>query len=193
MSFFGKYRGRVTDNADPMQQGRIKAEVPDVLGSQASGWAMPCFPAAGGQMGVFALPKIGAGVWIEFEHGNPDFPIWSGAWYGSSSELPSSLLSPPNSQSGMILLCTTGGMSVFLDDTSGTGGITVQTSGGQKITMNSQGITVDSGSGTLTLQTGGGQKITLGSSGIEIDNGSGAKIALQGNKVDVNSGALEVM
>jgi uncharacterized protein involved in type VI secretion and phage assembly len=158
----------VTDNQDPMQTGRIRARVPDVTGDDETGWALPCFPAAGQGMGVFALPKNGAGVWIEFEHGNPDYPIWSGAWYGNLSELPSVLLVPPMMQDGKIVLKTAGGTSLILDDTPGTGGITLETSNGQKIKM------------TVT--------------GIEIDNGQDAKIALgPGPTVNVNSGALEVV
>src|SRR5690242_6723599 len=93
--FHGKYRGKVTDNRDPLQLGRVRAEVCDVLGDKESGWAMPAFSAAGSGMRVFALPKVGAGVWIEFEQGRPDFPVWSGAWYGGASELPTALMTPP--------------------------------------------------------------------------------------------------
>lgn len=165
--FFGKYRGVVTDLRDPLQLGRIRARVPDVMGDTESGWAMPCFPSGGQGMGVFALPKSGAGVWIEFEHGDPDYPIWSGAWYGNMSELPAVLLVPPMQQDKKVVLRTAGGTSLVLDDTPGTGGITLETSQGQKIKLTAQGI--------------------------EIDNGMGAKIALQGPKVDVNGGALEVV
>ena len=164
--FYGKFRGKVTDNQDPLQTGRVRAQVPDVLGDKESGWAMPCFPAGGSGMGVFALPKVGAGVWIEFEHGQPDYPIWSGAWYGSVSELPSALLVPPMMQDGKIILRTAGGTSLLLDDTPGTGGI--------------------------TLETPSGQKIVLSATGIEIDNGMGSKITMQGPQVSVNNGALEV-
>ncbi|TAL04522.1 MAG: baseplate assembly protein [Verrucomicrobia bacterium] len=166
-SFYGKYRGKVTDNRDPLQLGRIRAKVPDVLGDQESGWAMPCFPAGGSGMGIFALPKKDAGVWIEFEHGQPDYPIWSGAWYGGVSELPAALLVPPMQQDGKIILRTAGGTMLLLDDTPGTGGI--------------------------TLETANGQKIKMTATGIEIDNGMGAKIAMQGPQVKINDGALEVL
>lgn len=72
--FYGKYRGLVVENADPMQIGRIVANVPDVLGSTPSSWAMPCVPVAGIQSGVFLVPSVGSQVWIEFEKGNPDYP-----------------------------------------------------------------------------------------------------------------------
>jgi uncharacterized protein involved in type VI secretion and phage assembly len=162
--FFGKYRGTVTDIQDPLMTGRIKANVPDVMGDQESGWAMPCAPFGGSGMGFFALPKVGAGVWIEFEHGDPDYPIWTGCWFGSVAEMPTDLLAPPYKK---VMIKTEGGHSIVLDDTPGIGGITLQTSGGQKIVMNAMGI--------------------------EIDNGMGGKIKMTGPQVSVNDGALDVI
>lgn len=161
--FLGKFRGVVTDNQDPLQIGRIRARVPDVTGDQECGWATPCFPFAGSGLGWFALPSVGAGVWIEFEHGDLDYPIWVGCWYGTIADVPPELLSPPYQK---VLLKTAGGIRITLDDTPGAGGI--------------------------SLETANGQKISLSAAGIEIDNGLGAKITLQGPKVDVNNGALEV-
>lgn len=160
----GKFRGVVTDNQDPLQIGRVRARVPDVTGDQECGWAMPCFPFGGNGMGFFALPSVGAGVWIEFEHGDPDYPIWAGCWYGTLAEVPPELLAPPYKK---VLLKTEGGTSITLDDTPGLGGI--------------------------TLETAGGQKITMSATGIEIDNGLGAKISMQGPQINVNNGALEVI
>ena len=81
--FYGKYRGTVTNIKDPKGMGRIKAKVPDVMGDQESGWAMPCAPFAGSNSGFFALPSENASVWIEFEQGDPERPIWSGCWWSS--------------------------------------------------------------------------------------------------------------
>ena len=165
-SFFGKYRGVVTDNVDPLMIGRIRARVPDVMGERESGWALPCAPFGGDQMGFFAVPKVGAGVWMEFEHGDPDQPIWAGCWWGNVAEVPPTLLAPPP-PSKKVLLRTEAGHSILVDDTPGVGGI--------------------------TLQTASGQKIALTATGIEIDDGMGAKITLQGPQVSVNNGALEVL
>lgn len=89
--FYGKYRGAVTNNFDPRELGRIRAHVPDVFGTSESGWALPCvLPGATKKIGG-ALPKIGAAVWIEFEQGNPDFPIWSGCFFGRGTVTPPSL------------------------------------------------------------------------------------------------------
>jgi hypothetical protein len=85
--FYGKYRGLVAINVDPMNIGRLKAIVPEVLGEIPSSWALPAAPYAGAGSGFFAIPPVGAGVWIEFEAGDVSRPIWTGAWWGSG-ELP---------------------------------------------------------------------------------------------------------
>jgi uncharacterized protein involved in type VI secretion and phage assembly len=162
--YYGKYRGVVTDNKDPLMTGRVKARVPDVMGEKETGWAMPCAPFGGSGVGFFALPTVGAGVWIEFEHGDPDYPVWSGCWFGSAAEMPPILLAPPYKKT---LIKTEGGNSVLLDDTPGIGGITLETSGGQKVVMNATGV--------------------------EITNGQGASIKLTGPQVSINGGALEVI
>lgn len=86
--YLGKYRGTVAQNIDPLRIGRLQVTVPDVSGVAPSSWAMPCVPVAGLEMGVYVVPPIGAGVWVEFEHGDPDYPIWVGCWWGSTAEVP---------------------------------------------------------------------------------------------------------
>lgn len=85
--FYGKYRGLVAINIDPQSQGRIKAMVPEVLGEVPSSWALPCAPYAGTGCGFWAIPPIGAGVWIEFEAGDTSRPIWTGGWW-TAPEVP---------------------------------------------------------------------------------------------------------
>jgi hypothetical protein len=86
--FYGKYRGLVLNNVDPLGKGRLLVQVPDVLGLSTSSWAMPCVPVAGLQTGHYVVPLIGAGVWVEFEGGDPDYPIWVGGFWGSRAEIP---------------------------------------------------------------------------------------------------------
>ena len=80
--FFGKYRGTVANNIDPQMMGRVQVSVPSVLGEGQLSWAMPCVPYAGSGVGFFAIPPNGANVWVEFEAGDPDYPIWSGCFWG---------------------------------------------------------------------------------------------------------------
>src|SRR6476620_10878343 len=86
--FYGKNRGTVINNVDPLQIGRIQVLVPDVSNVIPSSWAMPCVPIAGKQMGTYIVPQVGAGVWVEFEQGNPDYPIWVGGYWGTAAEVP---------------------------------------------------------------------------------------------------------
>jgi uncharacterized protein involved in type VI secretion and phage assembly len=187
--FLGKFRGVVTDNLDPLMVGRVRARVPDVFGDRESGWALPCAPFGGNQTGFFAVPAKDAGVWIEFEHGDPELPVWSGCWWDTAAEMPPTLLAPPP-PGGKVMVRTEGGHTVLLDDTPGTGGIVLETSGGQKVSMTSMGIEIDNGSGVkISMQ---GPQLKVEATTIEIANATGASIALQGPSVSVNSGALEV-
>src|SRR5437763_9895054 len=90
---YGKYRGTVLNNADPLGLGRIQANVAEVLGEVPTGWATPCIPYAGPGSGFFAVPPIGAGVWIEFEAGDVSRPVWTGCYWGEL-ELPTVPPSP---------------------------------------------------------------------------------------------------
>lgn len=165
--FFGKYRGTVANNVDPMQMGRLQAIVPDVAGSIPTSWALPCLPMTGIQAGVFVVPAIGAAVWIEFEQGNPDYPIWTGGFWGSAAEVPAlALATPPALQS--IVLQTMGQNTLMISDTPGpTGGFLLKTATGAMIAINDVGIT--------------------------ISNGKGATIVLAGPSVTINQGALAVI
>jgi uncharacterized protein involved in type VI secretion and phage assembly len=165
--FHGKYRGLVTNNVDPMMIGRIQAIVPDATGTVPSSWAMPCVPFAGIGTGMFTVPPIGAGVWIEYEHGDPDHPIWVGGYWGSAAEVPAMARTVPPGIQGVTLQTTlTNGLSIS-DAPGPAGGILVKTATGAMISVNDVGIV--------------------------ITNGKGATISLTGPTVDVNAGALTVV
>ncbi len=144
--FYGKYRGLVIDNIDPMQIGRILAQVPDVLGLVPSSWAMPCVPVAGIQAGTFMVPPIGSQVWMEFEQGNPDYPIWTGGFWGTVAEVPILATAPPAIPPGQnIVLQTTGQSTLVLSDsvpTPLTGGIILK-SGASLMVINATGIYIN--------------------------------------------------
>ncbi|BAK76596.1 phage-related baseplate assembly protein [Pseudogulbenkiania sp. NH8B] len=165
--FYGKYRGVVLNNIDPMQMGRVQVQVPDVLGVGLSSWAMPCVPFAGKQSGVFVLPQIGAGVWVEFEQGDQDYPIWVGGFWGSAAEVPAlALAGLPVSPS--LVLQSGNQNTLMLSDLPGpTGGILLKSTTGALISINEVGIT--------------------------ISNGQGATIMLNGPTVNINQGALTVI
>lgn len=154
--YFGKYRGLVIDNIDPMQIGRIMAQVPDVFGETPTSWAMPCVPAAGIQGGAFVIPPIGSQVWIEFEQGDRDYPIWTGGFWGTVGDVPALATAPPPIPPGQnIVFQTTGQNTFILSDsapTPATGGIVLKTLSGAMIVVNETGIYISNGQGaTITL------------------------------------------
>lgn len=76
-SFGGLYRGLVLRTDDPENRGRVQVKVPDLNGDGAFDWALPCIPPTGASL---VLPALGAPVWVMFEHGDPDHPVWLGSW-----------------------------------------------------------------------------------------------------------------
>ena len=152
--FFGKYRGTVLNNLDPLQIGRLMVQVPDVSNVIPSSWAMPCFPISGKQMGAYMIPQIGTGVWVEFEQGNPDYPIWSGCWYGSAAEVPALALAG-NPASPNILFQTSLQNTLVISDLPGpTGGIMLKSTTGAFIIVNDTGIYIQNGKGASLIMVG---------------------------------------
>jgi hypothetical protein len=79
--FYGKYRGTVKSNLDPEHRGRLQVEVLEVRGKGVLDWALPASPYAGDGVGFFALPPEKANVWVEYEGGMMNIPIWSGCFW----------------------------------------------------------------------------------------------------------------
>jgi uncharacterized protein involved in type VI secretion and phage assembly len=165
--YYGKYRATVINNIDPMQIGRIQVIAPDVSNVIPTSWAMPCVPVAGIQMGLYTVPPIGSGVWVEFEQGDPDYPIWVGCFWGTAAEVPAlARMVPP------VLA-----------------GITLQTTLQNGLTVND----VPGPTGGIMLKSATGATIIVNDTGIYIQNGKGASIVMVGPAVTINNGALAIV
>ncbi|NVM94825.1 phage baseplate assembly protein V [Arthrobacter wenxiniae] len=149
--YFGKFRGTVVQNVDPQQMGRIQAIVPSATNVIPTTWAMPCVPFTGRQSGVFVVPAIGSAVWIEYEQGDLDYPIWTGGFWGSAAEVPTIALAG-NPLSPSIVLQSGLGNSITISDLPGpAGGIQIKSAGGAAILVNETGITITNGAATIVL------------------------------------------
>ena len=157
--FYGKYRGKVESNVDPMMLGRIQVSVPAVLGGGSLGWAMPCTPYGGSGVGFFAVPPVGANVWVEFEGGDPDYPIWSGCFWGTG-EVPA-----VPAQAGIKVL-KTDGATITMNDLPVVGGVTIETTMGMKISMTAQGMEITNGQGATLKLTG--PQISINNGALEV-------------------------
>lgn len=162
--YFGKYRGKVENNIDPMMLGRVQVSAPAVLGDGSLSWAMPCVPYAGSGVGLFAIPPNGANIWVEFEGGDTDYPIYSGCFWGVG-EVPATPAIP------MMKMFKTDGITLTLSDLPGAGGFTLE--------VNPPVVATP-------------LKLAFTSSGIEMTNGA-ASVKLTPVSVSLNNGALEVI
>ncbi|HJV61273.1 MAG TPA: phage baseplate assembly protein V [Albitalea sp.] len=169
--FYGVYEATVTVNVDPMLRGRLQLIVPDVHSFIPTTWAEPCAPLAGPSgppMGVYMVPPPGTGVWVMFQHGDPDKPVWMGCRFGLPSDVPPLALvgnpADPNICIQSLLQHTL--MISDMPPSPVTGGIILKSTTGAMIVVND--------------------------SGIYISNGKGAMITMVGPTIDFNIGALTI-
>ncbi len=158
---WGKYRGRVDDNRDPEALGRLRVVVPALLGERTPIWAMPCVPYAGRGVGWFVMPPVGAGVWVEFEGGDLDYPIWTGCFWTDSQ-------SPPGGGSDPATrVWKTETVTIRIDDSAGE--ITIETRGGAKLKLTATENKIEA----LTVEhTAALGKIVLSATGLDVNNGA---------------------
>lgn len=216
--FYGKYRGFVVDNADPEQLGRLKLKVPSVLGNDVvTGWAMPCTPYGGdANQGFFFIPENDAGVWVEFEEGDLEFPIWVGTFWskpGGNSELPKpndadgaeqgSVQDPPTRK----IIKTKKGHTIQFEDKDNEEMIMVkEAKNGHVITLNKDGIKITDGASghevildnigiTISDKKNAGNEIKMDGQGVICKDKNGNQIAMNANNgfpagpgIDLNGG-----
>jgi len=188
----GKYRATVVDNDDPLMLGRLLVSAPQALGELPTSWAMPCVPYAGPQVGLCMTPPIGAAVWVEFEGGDPDYPVWTGCYWREGER-------PAEATVATRQLIRTGSATMMLDDTPGEGGFTLTVSDPAvavplRIRGDSEGLAIECGETRATLAEAGGVAIVAGigelsvtEGGVSVKHGA-TSIALIAPEVSIVSG-----
>jgi uncharacterized protein involved in type VI secretion and phage assembly len=151
--FYGKYRGIVTSIDDSENLGRIMANVPEIYGEEESPWAFPSSLFAGMNYGFVMLPKVGDGVWIEFEAGDISRPIWSSFWWASDEF-------PEQAGENVRLLITPNNHKIVLDDQNNE--IHLLHSSGSELKLKENEIVLKAGS----------SEIVISSNGVDINNGA---------------------
>lgn len=200
-TYYGKYRAFVVDNADPENLGRVTAQVPSVLGTEVTGWALPCAPYGGldGQ-GLFLIPDVGAQLWVEFEEGNPNKPIWTGTFWRASDMPPENAQKPePTTR----MLQTAAGHRLQFDDESGDERITLAHTGGSELVMEPDGnliltneagatLTLDNASSEVVLKDASGNSMTMSSTGTTVEDSNGNKIEMAASGLTVKGSTVTI-
>lgn len=167
----GLYRATVTINVDPEMRGRLQLLIPDVLSFVPSTWAEPCSPLSGPTgpgMGVYMVPPPGAAVWVMFEHGEVDKPVWMGCRFDIASDVPAMAKLGNPADPSIVIASLLQNLLIVSDlpPTPKTGGIVLRSTTGATLVVND--------------------------SGIYIDNGKGASIDLVGPLLTLNKGAMTI-
>jgi hypothetical protein len=157
--YFGKYRGEVAGAEDSSHIGRLLVTCPAVLGAEQV-WAMPCMPYAGKDIGFFALPPSGTAVWIEFEGGDLGHPIWSGCFWKEGE------IDAADAIEG-VMFVKSRGWSLRVDNQAGT--VEITASGGAKITLDANGVTIDASQVELTAN---GTSVMVSAAGLDAMSGA---------------------
>lgn len=193
--YYGKYRAFVVDNVDPQQRGRLKLIVPTVLGQQDTGWALPCLPFGGlANQGLFMIPQVDAQVWVEFEEGNLDHPIWVGVFWQQSGDIPEEAAAQAEPTTRIIR--TPSGHVLQFDDAEGDEQIRLAHPQGAELTIDPDGTvkTSDASGNTLvlnardnqiSLEDANGNHLQMDASGTTIEDSSGNKIAMAASGITV--------
>jgi hypothetical protein len=190
--YYGKYRGEVTANDDDSHQGGIEVKVPSIFGTDLKVRALACFT-----YGHFFVPAVGDKVWVEFEGGDPQYPIWVGTWYPQSSTPQESRVSPPANR----VIQTASGHTIELDDTDDKPKITIRHKDnsflaiddkGSVIVANKNGSTIylNADKKEATLMSEQGHLFAMNDGGMVLMNKDGSSLDLSGDTVRITASKI---
>jgi hypothetical protein len=209
--YFGKYRGVVIANDDPKQVGRLRLWIPSLYPSEdnstpgpdsplVTDWAWPCLPFGGAKdQGFFFVPEKLSKVWVEFEEGNLDSPIWVGVFWSApagTSEIPSEATATEHNQPQRRVLKTPSGHVLEFCDVSGQEAITLRHANGAMVQLDEHGsVTIGNKEGTFlylnaqdtefSFADKSGNNVRLGGSNLTLTNADGTVVDVVGSAVQV--------
>lgn len=140
--FYGTYRGSVVNTVDPLKKGRLLVKVPDVLGEIPQIWAEPVSPFGGTGCGLYVVPAPNAGVMVQFENGDPMYPIWTGFYRDTPAELPPLSNSQPPAVPQFTISTPTQNTLIISDMGGASGGIRLQHRSGSFISISEEGVMI---------------------------------------------------
>ena len=198
---YGKYRAIVTNNCDPQRRGRLKLRIPSVLGDQETDWALPCLPFGGlADQGWFMIPEVDSQVWVEFEEGDINRPVWTGTFWQQDSDVPQEA---SKEEPTTRLLKTPAGHVLQFDDENGKEVFRLCHPGGTELNIDENGsvkftdaagnmLNLDADAGKVILEDSNGNILTMSSSGTVLEDSNGNKIEMAASGVTVKGQQIVV-
>jgi hypothetical protein len=193
--YFGKYSAIVKDNRDADKLGVLQVSVPTIFPPDELVPARAALP-----YGMFFVPENDTQIWVEFEGGDTEFPIWTGVQHIAGTWAPEAAKNPPTVRA---FKTPTGHLLIF-DDTSDSASV-VLTDGkhAHQLTFDKDGITLTDGdhkhvvklddSGIKITDGKNKHEIELSSSAVNVKHGGGvAKVTLEAAAVKAEAGAAKL-
>ncbi|MES2055444.1 MAG: phage baseplate assembly protein V, partial [Pseudomonadota bacterium] len=185
--YYGKYSGTVSDNSDADQRGAVMVTVPAIFGAEASVRARPCLP-----FGHFFIPDIGTPVWVEFEGGDTNYPIWVGVWWAKDKTPEEARKSPPTHR----VIQTKSGHTIELSDEEGAEKLVVRNGKNAFLALQPDGsVVVSNKSGAnlflnadgkeTTLMSEQGHLLTMTKDALVLVNDGGTVVELKGTTATI--------
>jgi len=191
---YGKHRGFVVDNEDPQKRARLLLRIPGLLGDQVTDWALPCLPFGGlADQGFFSVPENEAQVWVEFEEGDIQRPIWTGTFWQQEGDAPQeAALDVPTTR----LFKTPAGHILQFDDEEGAEKFILHHPTEAEMSVDENGsilltdaggatVTLDASSGELNIEDANGNSMKMTSSGTTVEDANGNKIEMAASGITV--------
>jgi uncharacterized protein involved in type VI secretion and phage assembly len=200
--YYGKYRGFVVSNEDPDRLGRLQLRIPSLLGTEITGWALPCLPFGGtAGLGWFAIPEPDAQVWVEFEEGELRRPIWVGTFWQKGGDIPAGAQkTPPTTR----MLQTPSGHVLQFDDEDQREQIRLHHAGGAELVIDQNGtititdqagsaIVLDADHAQISIADTHDNAITMSSAGLKLQDGNANAIELAAAGITISSAGQIVL
>ena len=175
----GFFPALVTDNNDPTNAGRVKVRIPLPGRKNYEDWARVSTLMAGKNKGSWFMPDVNDEVLVAFGVGTAGGIFVVGGLWSKAGPPPTTMAAGNNKK----LLRSRNGVTITLDDEDGQENFTMETPGGQKLTLKD-------GPGSVEIADSNGNSVTLESSGITVN--ASAKVTINASTVEISSGVVTV-
>ena len=177
---FGVYPALVASVVDPERMGRVRIRMPwavDPHGGPLEAWARLAMPMAGNACGAWLRPEPEDEVLVAFEAGDASRPYVVGSlWNGVDAP-------PESGTSARRVIRSPRGLTVVLDDAVGAETVTIETPGGQRISLTDAGRRVE-------VEDSAGNAVRLEPTGISVR--ASGKVTVTATAVEISATVITV-